>query len=97
MGSVHQSSEWAVLPFVIYVLFQLVMFLPGLAALSRRLHDTGKSGWYFLLILIPIIGAIILLIFLASDSQEGPNKWGPNPKGVGNREFDPEAFAHSLD
>jgi uncharacterized membrane protein YhaH (DUF805 family) len=46
----------------------------------RRLHDTGHSGWWVFINLIPVIGAIILLIFLLTDSQEGANQYGPNPK-----------------
>ena len=47
-----------------------------LAAGARRLHDTGRSGWWQLLYLIPIIGFIVVIIFLAQDSQEGDNDWG---------------------
>ncbi|MEL7222884.1 MAG: DUF805 domain-containing protein [Bacteroidota bacterium] len=46
----------------------------------RRLHDTNKSGWYILISLIPLIGAIVLLVFLVTDSDVGSNKYGPNPK-----------------
>ena len=46
----------------------------------RRLHDTGRSGWWVLIALLPIIGAIVLLVFMARDSQPGSNQWGPNPK-----------------
>jgi uncharacterized membrane protein YhaH (DUF805 family) len=46
----------------------------------RRLHDTGRSGWWFFIIFIPIVGAIVLLVFMCLDSVPGGNKWGPNPK-----------------
>jgi len=49
----------------------------------RRLHDTGKSGWYVFILLIPF-GGIWMLILLFTDSQMGPNEYGPNPKGLGN-------------
>ncbi len=64
-------------------LVSLALLLPGLAVAIRRLHDTGKSGWYVLLGLIPIVG-VFLLIFLyyIKDSQPGDNLYGPNPKGV---------------
>jgi uncharacterized membrane protein YhaH (DUF805 family) len=44
------------------------------------MHDTGRSGWWWLIALIPLIGSIILLVFLVSDSEAGTNKYGPNPK-----------------
>jgi len=61
-------------------LYSLAVFLPSLAVLFRRLHDTGKSGWFWLLIFIPIVGWIILLVWACTDSQPGENKYGLNPK-----------------
>ena len=66
----------------VYFAYALFTFLPGLAVLVRRLHDVGKSGWMFLVILIPIAGAIWLLVLLFTDSQFGDNKYGPNPKAI---------------
>ena len=60
--------------------FVIAMMLPTFAVLARRLHDIGRSGWWILIGLIPIIGAIVLLIFTVRDSQEGENRFGPNPK-----------------
>ena len=67
------------IPFIAPLL-SLVLFIPGLAVSVRRLHDIGKSGWMYLLILIPLVGAIILLVWFCQDSQPGENKWGANPK-----------------
>jgi uncharacterized membrane protein YhaH (DUF805 family) len=64
----------------VWALYALAVFLPGLAVLVRRLHDVGKSGWMFLIGLIPVIGTIWLLVLLCTDSQSGSNKWGDNPK-----------------
>ena len=61
-------------------LYALAVFLPGLALAIRRLHDTGRSGWWMLLGFIPLIGWIVLLIFFVTDSQPGSNRYGPNPK-----------------
>ncbi|MEX2380322.1 MAG: DUF805 domain-containing protein [Vicingaceae bacterium] len=61
-------------------LYSLLMIIPSLAVGVRRLHDTGRSGWWILVGFIPIVGWIILIIFLVLDSQEGSNKWGENPK-----------------
>ena len=60
-------------------LVSLALLLPSLAVAVRRLHDTGRSGWWLLLGLIPIIGWIVLLVFYVQDSQ-GPNAYGPSPK-----------------
>jgi uncharacterized membrane protein YhaH (DUF805 family) len=61
-------------------LYGLFVFLPALAVAVRRLHDVGKSGWWYFIALVPFIGAIWLLILFASDSQPGENQYGPNPK-----------------
>lgn len=68
------------LPTVISSLYSLFVLIPGLAVAVRRLHDTNKSGWWVLIVLIPVIGWIILLIFAVQDSEAGANKFGPNPK-----------------
>ena len=66
---------------LIYGLYLLGVLIPGIAVGARRLHDTDKSGWMLLLGLIPLVG-LVLLYFFVIDSQPGPNKYGPNPKGV---------------
>lgn len=63
-------------------LYSLAVLLPSLAVTVRRLHDTGKSGWWLLISLIPIIGAIILLVFTCLDSEPEENQYGPNPKST---------------
>ncbi len=64
----------------VYVMYGLAVLIPGFAVMVRRLHDVGKSGWMFLVCLIPLAGAIWLLVLLCTDSKPGENKWGPNPK-----------------
>jgi uncharacterized membrane protein YhaH (DUF805 family) len=61
-------------------LFALAMVLPWLAVCARRLHDTGRSGWWMLVSFIPLIGSLVLLFFLVQDSAPGANAFGPNPK-----------------
>ncbi|NND08827.1 MAG: DUF805 domain-containing protein [Saprospiraceae bacterium] len=73
---------------VIGTIVSLALFIPGLAVGVRRLHDIGKSGWNLLFILIPLVGLIILLVWLCKDSEAGSNKYGPNPKGEGNEILD---------
>ncbi|MGP5416655.1 MULTISPECIES: DUF805 domain-containing protein [Psychrobacter] len=63
-----------------YIVVALGLFLPGLAVTIRRLHDTSRSGWWFLISILPLIGSIILLVFLASDTKLEINQWGPPAK-----------------
>lgn len=67
--------------FFIALIFALAMVIPSIAIAARRLHDTGRSGWWQLIALIPFIGGIILLVFLVLDSTED-NQYGPNPKAM---------------
>ena len=61
-------------------LYSLAVLIPGLAVSVRRLHDVGKSGWMILIALIPIIGAIWLLVLMLIGGNAGENKYGANPK-----------------
>jgi len=59
--------------------FLLVHILPSLAVTVRRLHDIGRTGWWYFIIIIPLIGPLVLLVFSVLDSKED-NQYGPNPK-----------------
>ena len=61
-------------------LYSLAVFVPSLAVSVRRLHDTDRSGWWLLILLVPLIGAIVFLVFMLLDSQPGENRHGPSPK-----------------
>jgi uncharacterized membrane protein YhaH (DUF805 family) len=74
------EAEWMNIPIFLLVIYILMSFLPALAITIRRLHDTGKSGWFYILTFIPYVGGIILLIFRVQDSESRSNNWGPNPK-----------------
>ncbi len=65
---------------VLFGLYVLAMILPTLAVSVRRLHDIGRSGWWLPIAFVPLIGGLVLLVFVASESQESANKYGPNPK-----------------
>ena len=67
---------------VFYFLYALAVLIPGLAVSVRRLHDVGKSGWMILIALIPIVGAIWLLVLMVTDSNPGENQYGANPKEI---------------
>jgi len=62
--------------------YGLAVLVPGIAVSVRRLHDTGRSGWWLLLAFIPVIGGLVLLIFMLQDSKPGENQYGPNPKAA---------------
>lgn len=59
----------------------LALVVPSLAVLFRRLHDTGRTGWWWLISLVCGIGAIVVLIFCLLDGEAGANRYGPDPKG----------------
>ena len=65
---------------VLYLIYVLAVIIPCIAVNVRRLHDTNRSGWWYLRVLIPFLGALILLIFMCLDSTPGDNQYGPNPK-----------------
>ncbi len=62
--------------------YWMFILIPTLAVAVRRLHDTGRSGWWMLLNLLPGLGTLILLVFFVFESEEGTNEYGPNPKGA---------------
>jgi uncharacterized membrane protein YhaH (DUF805 family) len=65
-----------------YFLYTIAVLIPGLAVAVRRLHDAGKSGWFMFIALIPIVGAIWLLVLVCTDGVAGTNEYGPNPKEI---------------
>ncbi|MAB48087.1 MAG: hypothetical protein CMC05_05610 [Flavobacteriaceae bacterium] len=74
-------------PAIILGLYVLGVFIPNLAVTVRRFHDTGKSGWYYLLSLIPYVGGLILIIMMAQNGDTGTNQYGPDPKAPDNDEI----------
>lgn len=61
-------------------LYYIAVFIPYLAVIVRRLHDTDRSGWWILIAFIPIVGVIVLLVFLILAGKHGDNRFGPDPK-----------------
>lgn len=61
-------------------LYDLAVLIPSLAVAFRRLHDTGRSAWWLLIGLVPLVGAIVLIVFLATPGDTGDNQYGPDPK-----------------
>lgn len=67
----------------LFTIVMLAFVIPSLAVTWRRLHDTGRSGGWFFIGLVPFVGGIALLVFECMDSQPGTNQYGPSPKGLG--------------
>jgi uncharacterized membrane protein YhaH (DUF805 family) len=67
---------------ILSIVYGLGVFIPNIAVGVRRLHDTKHSGWWLLISLIPLIGAIWLIVLMFTDGTPGDNEYGPNPKGV---------------
>ena len=76
LGTLNEETGYGLLSGV----YSLAVLIPSLAVAVRRLHDTGRTGWWLLIGLIPLIGLIVLLIFFVQDSKPGDNEYGPNPK-----------------
>lgn len=74
---------------IAYIIFSLGTMIPFLAVTVRRLHDTGRSGWYLLIGFIPLIGAILLIYWLATEGDVGPNEYGLDPKNPTEDMSDP--------
>ncbi|RLP12594.1 DUF805 domain-containing protein [Propionibacterium australiense] len=75
----YEVPIFAVILVGLYLAFYLVSIIPLIAVTVRRLHDTGKSGTYYLVTLIPWVGSIILLVLCALEPDRGPNMYGPDP------------------
>ena len=65
---------------IVGLIWILATIVPAIAVLIRRLHDTNRSGWWALICLVPIAGAIVLLVFTVEDSNKGDNRYGASPK-----------------
>jgi len=63
-------------------IYSLAVLIPTIAVAMRRLHDTDRSGWWLLLAFVPLIGGLVLLVFLVLDGTPGSNRFGPSPKGL---------------
>ena len=75
LGTYSQAASIGILAGI----YSLAVLIPGIAVTVRRLHDTGRSGWWILIVLVPIVGWIVLLIFMLLDSQP-QNAYGASPK-----------------
>ncbi|MGY3915354.1 DUF805 domain-containing protein [Aeromonas australiensis] len=72
---------------LISAIYSLAVLLPSLAVAARRLHDTDRSAWWLLLGLIPVIGTLVLIYFMVCNGQQGPNRFGDDPKAGPSQGF----------
>lgn len=72
----------------LYAIYALAVLIPSLAVAVRRLHDVGKSGWFYLIALIPFIGPIWLFVLFVTEGDKGTNQYGPDPKAENVEEID---------
>ena len=88
VGVSNENIGLSILGNVVYLVIALGFFIPGLAVAVRRLHDINKSGWYYFIVLIPLIGAIILLVWFFTDGDRFTNNYRADPKNLNEVEFD---------
>lgn len=69
-------------PGILVLIFALGLLVPSIAVSIRRLHDTDRSGWWILIGFVPLVGGIVLLVFMCLDGTAGTNQYGPDPKGA---------------
>ena len=79
----EEAINWPmfIIGFLPLLIFSIALFLPSIAVVVRRLHDTGRSGWWYLISFVPF-GGFALLVFMFFDSESGSNQWGPDPKAA---------------
>ena len=75
-----EHEKPSMLPLGFLFAYSLVIMVPGLAVTIRRLHDIGKSGWWYFIAFIPLVGGLILFVFTLLDSEPYANQWGLDPK-----------------
>lgn len=88
IGIANDAETVGLLGMSVLGLFALAMLIPSLAVLVRRLHDINKSGWFFLIYFIPLVGPILMLVWLCTEGNRFPNNYGDDPKNPGIPELE---------
>jgi len=70
------------IPGILSGIYSLALLIPTIAVTVRRLHDTGRSGWWWFIWLVPVIGWIVMIVFMVLEGQPSDNEYGPNPKAA---------------
>lgn len=79
-GVFGDALTGGIVGYVLFALYAFATLLPGLGVVVRRLHDVGKSGWFYFIALIPFVGGIWLLVLFCTEGDQGPNQYGSDPK-----------------
>ncbi|WKL46565.1 DUF805 domain-containing protein [Flavobacterium pectinovorum] len=79
-GIFGDAITGGIIGYAFFGLYTLATIIPTLAAVVRRLHDVGKSGWFYFICLVPLVGSIWLLILLFTEGEQGTNQYGTDPK-----------------
>jgi uncharacterized membrane protein YhaH (DUF805 family) len=85
LAMVVSYLAWLAIPALAIILYSIVIFgtlLPHLAVTVRRLHDVNRTGWWYLFGCVPVLGPIVLLVWLCTDGTRGPNRFGADPKAT---------------
>ncbi|MES2850428.1 MAG: DUF805 domain-containing protein [Bacteroidota bacterium] len=88
IGTVNESTGLSIFGFSLLGIGVIGIIIPSLAVVVRRLHDLNKSGWYYFIRLIPLVGPIILLVWLCTEGDRHRNNYGEDPKNPALPEFD---------
>ncbi|KQR18411.1 MULTISPECIES: DUF805 domain-containing protein [Xanthomonas] len=80
MGGENGPGPLAWVVGAIMAIFVLALIVPSIAVTVRRLHDQGKSGWFYLISFVPYVGGFVVLVFMCLDGTPGPNQYGESPK-----------------
>lgn len=88
IGAANDSTALSVLGFGVYGIVALGSLVPSLAVVVRRLHDTNRSGWYYFICLIPLVGGILLLVWMFTEGDRFQNNYGDDPKNPGIPELE---------
>lgn len=82
MVMMSAGKDGSPIPLILALVYIMATLIPGIAVTVRRLHDTNRSGWWFFIQCVPLIGGVWSLILMVLDSTPGNNLYGPNPKGI---------------
>ena len=88
VGAANDSVALSALGFGLYGIYALGVLVPSLAVAVRRLHDTNRSGWYYFIGVIPLVGGILLLVWFFTDGDRFQNNYGDDPKNPGIPELE---------
>lgn len=88
IGMAGEQGMLSTVGLLVYIVVILATFVPSLAVAVRRLHDVNRSGWFYFIAMIPLIGGIILLVWFCTEGDRYTNNYGPDPKDPNEVVFD---------